>query len=157
MKGNIHIFYVISLEVKSQIWTTVYRHQATFQLVAKFDSTPSWLEYMHRHRQTFNISSIKSRNLNVSRLVFQSSLLNSLKPDVKSRMEMQLEQRRQAMFQLHLSDRQFYCLLRWTYIRGLTVCLKEYVYVYTHIIRSEILFMCYIFLWMKMRRRGVSP
>ena len=28
---------------------------------------------------------------------------------------------RQAMLQLHLSYQQFYCLLRWTYIRGFTV------------------------------------
>ena len=35
-----------------------------------------------------------------------------MKPGVKSRTKKQLEQRRQAMLQLHLSDRQFYCLLR---------------------------------------------
>ena len=36
---------------------------------------------------------------------------------------MHLEQRRQAMLQLHLSDQQFYCLLRYDlyYIRGLKV------------------------------------
>ena len=37
---------------------------------------------------------------------------NSLKLSVKSRMKMQLEQRRQAMLQLHLSDDGFDCLLR---------------------------------------------
>ena len=42
------------------------------------------------------------------------SLLNPLKPDGKSRMKMKLEQRRQAMLQLHLGDRQIYCLLRCT-------------------------------------------
>ena len=33
---------------------------------------------------------------------------------VKSKMKMWLEQRRQAMLQLHLSDHKFYCLLRYT-------------------------------------------
>ena len=47
----------------------------------------------------------KSQNLNVSRLLL--SLPNPLKPGVKSIMEMQLEQRRQAMLQLHLSDQKF--------------------------------------------------
>ena len=37
----------------------------------------------------------------------QLFLLNPLKPDVKSRMKMQLEQRRQVMLQLHPSDQQF--------------------------------------------------
>ena len=36
---------------------------------------------------------------------------NPLKPGVKSRMKMQLEQRRQVMLQLNLSDQQLYCLL----------------------------------------------
>ena len=36
---------------------------------------------------------------------------NSLKPGVKSRMKMQLEQRRQGMLQLHLNNQQVYCLL----------------------------------------------
>ena len=55
----------------------------------------------------------KSQNLNVFCLVWQLSLHNPLKPRVKSRMKMQLQQRRQAMLQLHLSDQQIYCLLRW--------------------------------------------
>ena len=60
-----------------------------------------------------NISGTKSQNLYVSRLFLQLSLPNPMKPGVKSRMKMWLEQRRQVMLQLHLSDRQFYCLLRW--------------------------------------------
>ena len=58
-----------------------------------------------------NIRRTQIPNFNVSRLVLQLSLPNPMKPGVKSRMKMQLEQRRQAMLQLHLSDRQFYCLL----------------------------------------------
>ena len=68
---------------------------------------------------TFN-SRTESRNLNFPYLVLQLSLLNPLKPGFKSRMKKLLEQRRQAMPQLHLSDQQFYCLLRcdlYTYIR----------------------------------------
>ena len=52
------------------------------------------------------------QNLNVSRLVLQLSLPNPLKPCVKSKMKMQLEQRPQATIQLHLRDQQFYWLLR---------------------------------------------
>ena len=54
----------------------------------------------------------KSRNLNVSRLVSQLSLPNPLKPGVKSRMNMQLKQRRYAMLHLHLSVQQCYYLLK---------------------------------------------
>ena len=61
------------------------------------------------YRQTSNISHTKFQNLNVSRLVLQLSLPNLLKPGVKSRIKMQLEQRRQAMLQLNLGDQQFCC------------------------------------------------
>ena len=44
--------------------------------------------------------------------VLQLSFPNPLKLGVKSKMKMQLEHRRQAMLQLHLSDQQSYCLLR---------------------------------------------
>ena len=62
------------------------------------------------YRKISIISRTKSQNLNVSRLGLQLSLHNILKPSVKWRMEMWLEQRRQAMLQLHLSDQQFDCL-----------------------------------------------
>ena len=65
-----------------------------------------------RDRKTSSISRTKSQNLNVSHIVLQLSLLNPLKPNVKLIMKMLLEQRRQAMLQLHLSYQQFYCLLR---------------------------------------------
>ena len=64
------------------------------------------------YRKTSSISRAKSQNLNVSCILLQLSLLNPLKPGVKLRMKMQLEQRWQAMLQLHLSYQQFYCLLR---------------------------------------------
>ena len=69
----------------------------------------------------------KSQNLIVSRLILQLSLPNPLKPDVESRMKMWLEQRRQAMLQLHLSDQQFY-RLGVAYIRALTVMQKKAPY-----------------------------
>ena len=50
--------------------------------------------------------------MDISRLVLQLSLPYPLKPGVKSRMKMYLEQRRQAMLQIHLSDEQFYCVQR---------------------------------------------
>ena len=64
-----------------------------------------------QYRQTSNISRIISQNLNVSRPILQLSLPNPLKPGVKSIMKMFLEQRRQAMLQLHMSDQQIHCLL----------------------------------------------
>ena len=74
------------------------------------------------YRKTSCISHTKSQNLNVSHLVLQLSLPNPLKTGVKSSLMMYLEQRRQAMLQLHLSDQQFYCILRCDiYIRGFTV------------------------------------
>ena len=53
------------------------------------------------------------QNPNVSHLLLQLSLPNPLKPGVKSRVKISLEQCRQVMLQLHLSDQQFYCLLQW--------------------------------------------
>ena len=65
-----------------------------------------------KNRKISNLRRTKSPNLNVSRPIVQLSLPNPMKPCVKSRMKMQLEQLRQAMLQLILSERQFYCLLR---------------------------------------------
>ena len=65
-----------------------------------------------KYHKISNIRRTKSPNLNVSRPVLQLSLPNPMKPGLKSRMKMKLEQRRQPMLQLHLSDRQFCCLLR---------------------------------------------
>ena len=59
------------------------------------------------YRQISNIRRTKSQNINVSRLVLQLSLPSLLKPRIKFRMKMSLEQRQQAMLQLHLIDQQF--------------------------------------------------
>ena len=48
----------------------------------------------------------------VSRLVLQFSLSNLLKPGIKSKMKMYLEQSRKAMLQLHLSDQQLNSVLK---------------------------------------------
>ena len=66
------------------------------------------------YRQVSNLTRTKSQHKKDFRTVLRLSLPNPLKPDAKSRMKMQLEQRRQAMLQLHLNDWQFYCLLRCT-------------------------------------------
>ena len=71
-------------------------------------SVPFHLDY----RKTSSISGTKFQNLNISCILMQLSSLNSLKPGDKLIMKMLLEQRRQAMLQLHLSYQQFYCLLR---------------------------------------------
>ena len=72
-------------------------------------------KWYHRHRETSNIRGTKAKNLNVYRLILQLSLPNPRQPCVQSRMKMS------AMLQLHLSNQQFYHLLRWAYNRGLTV------------------------------------
>ena len=66
----------------------------------------------YAHCQISNIRHTKSQHRNVFRLILQLSLPHPLEQGVMSRMKMWLEQRRQAMLQLHLSDQQFYCLLR---------------------------------------------
>ena len=60
------------------------------------------MEQWQQYRQISNIKHTKYENLNGYHLVLYLYLLNSFKPSVKSRMEMKLEQRRQAMLQLHL-------------------------------------------------------
>ena len=64
------------------------------------------------YRKVSNIRRTKSQNWNDSHLVLKLSVPNPLKPGIKSRMKMWLEQRRQAMLQLHLSDQQFNWLQR---------------------------------------------
>ena len=64
---------------------------------------------MINYRKISYIRRTKSQNLTNSCLVLQLSLSNPLKTGVKSRM--------QAMLQLHLSDQQFNCLLRWVSVK----------------------------------------
>ena len=71
-----------------------------------------FIYWIHMYRKPHNIWRTKSQNMNVARLVLRLSLCNLLKPGVKLRMKMQLEQRQQAMLQLHLSVKQFNGLLR---------------------------------------------
>ena len=75
-------------------------------------------------RQISSITHTKSKHLNVSSLLLQLPLPNPLKLGVKTRMKMQLVQRRQAILPIHLSDQQFYCLHGAPNIRGLTVYSK---------------------------------
>ena len=72
-----------------------------------------WLSYKSYH-QISNISRTKSQNIKriSSRLAVGCPMPNPLKTGNKSKIKMLLEQRRQAIFQLHLSDRQFYGQLR---------------------------------------------
>ena len=73
-------------------------------------TSPDREEIENTYCKICNISGTKSQNLNDSRLVLQLPLPNPLEPGVKFRMKMWLEQRRQVMLQLHLSDQQVYCL-----------------------------------------------
>ena len=61
------------------------------------------------HRKMSDISRTKLQNSYDSRLVLHLSLPSSLKPGVRARMKMQLS----ALLQLHLSDQQFHCQLRY--------------------------------------------
>ena len=79
------------------------------RLIPKHNTTKCVLRI---YRKTPSISRTKFENLNLSCILLQLSSLNPLKSGVKLRMKMWLEQRRQAMLQLHLSYQQFYCLLR---------------------------------------------
>ena len=62
-----------------------------------------------------NIRRTKSQNLNVSPLVLQLSLSNPFKPGVKRTIKLS------AMLQLHLSYKQWHCLIKCSYIWGLAV------------------------------------
>ena len=64
------------------------------------------------YRKISIVRRTKFQNSNDTCLVLYLSLPDPLKPGVQSRMKMWLEQRRQAMPQLHLSDQQVYYLLR---------------------------------------------
>ena len=82
------------------------------------------------YRKTSSISRTKFQSLNVSCVLLQLSLLNPLKPGVQLRMKMWLEQRRQAMLQIHLSYQQFNCLLRCDlYKRFYGSCIRAVVHV----------------------------
>ena len=81
-----------------------------FQIGSGHQQQPCLLDYAYS--KISNIRRTKSPNLNASSLGLQLSVHNILKPGVKWRMKMWLEQRRQAVLQLHLSDQQFNCLLK---------------------------------------------
>ena len=91
---------------------TLIRHQAKVEMRIWTHWPLGDVTVISNYRQVSNIRRTKSQHLKDSRTVLWLSLPNPLKPDIKSRMKMLLEQRRQAVLQLHLSDRQFYSLLR---------------------------------------------
>ena len=70
--------------------------------------------YIYIYHQTSNISSIKSQNLNISRLVLQLSFPNALKPSVKWRMK---------MLSGPTADAYYICMIYKgaTHIKGLTI------------------------------------
>ena len=81
-----------------------HKHNKTQQCLNGMDN--SW------YRKVSNIRRTKFQNFSDSRPTLPLSSHNLLKPCIKSIMKMYLEQCRQAMLQLHLSDRQFNCQLR---------------------------------------------
>ena len=72
-----------------------------------------WLIYPPVNcRKISNLRRTQSQKLDESYLGLHLSLSNPLRTGVKLRMKMKLEQRWQAMLQLHLRDQQLYCLLK---------------------------------------------
>ena len=71
----------------------------------------TWTISVDNYRKIYDIRRTDHQNLNSSRVGLQSFLRNTLKPNIKWRRKMQLEQRRQAMLQLQLSYQQFIYLL----------------------------------------------
>ena len=72
-----------------QFWIKLWKHfmfYIFFPLAVSLINEVSWIFVFSIYRQ--NIKRTKSQNLNVSRLVLQLSLPNTLKPRVKSRMKM---------------------------------------------------------------------
>ena len=82
----------ISFQYMNYYWVSL-RPRSTWLWSKQFDN-----------RQVSNIIRSKAQHLKVYRTVLRLLLPNPLKPDVKSWMKMQFEQRRQAMLQLHLND-----------------------------------------------------
>ena len=111
------------------VWISIYTHNFMWNVITHpcptfnggFTKPPlklghGWVITSHMklgmYRKVSNIRRTKSQNLNASRLILSLSLPNPLKPGVKLRMKMWLEQLRQVMLQLHLSYQQFNCLLK---------------------------------------------
>ena len=92
----------------------VQKHKANIGWDSQCLKAEYSLATANTYHQIFNIRCTKSQNWNVSCLVLQLCLPNPLKLGVKLRMKMYLEQRWQVMLQLHLSDQQFYCLIKCT-------------------------------------------
>ena len=116
LKKNPHIqirFLTPIQDHKKVIFKTA-NFQCRLKNKALFKTAFKFTQFSRSVGTVSNIRRAKSQNLNVSRLVLQLYLPNSLKPDVKLRAVTKIwfEQRRQVMFQLHLSDKQFYWLLR---------------------------------------------
>ena len=60
------------------------------------------------YQKANSISITKLQDMHVSHLILQLPVPNPLKPYVKPRIKLYLEQHRQTVFQLYLSDQQFY-------------------------------------------------
>ena len=83
------------------------RHVKGILAAEPHKSDPPRINIQWTYRKTSSINRTKSQTLNVSCILLQLSSRFPLKPDVKLRIKIQLEQRRQAMLQLHLSYQQF--------------------------------------------------
>ena len=100
--------YIIYINGRRLISHPLY-YQTMHMLVLRSSHVDVNQEEYRDVQSISNIRRTKSQSITVSRLVLHLSSPNLLKPCVKSKMKMQLEQRRQALLQLHLSDQQFNC------------------------------------------------
>ena len=119
---NIMLRYInVPLPSGYLLWKQITKAQCGSRLVNVGHQSPQIINGTSAvYHQTSNIRHTKCQRLNVSCLLLQLSLLNPLKSGVKLRMKMLLEQHWQAMLQLHLSDQQFYCLLRCDSMYGIS-------------------------------------
>ena len=90
--------YAENVSIRWHLHAEWYMKRQSYTMVM----SDCWLHF--KYRQLSNIRRAKSENLNVSRLVLQLSLSSPLKLGVKSRIKMQLEQRRQAMVKTYIRD-----------------------------------------------------
>ena len=103
----------------TKAWRPTIRWLYSKQNGHKEDKHPHYHHFLalmsHVHNMVWKTSDVrgtKSQSLKVSCLILQLSLPNPYKPGVELGMKMYLEQCRQPILQLQLSDQEFYCQLR---------------------------------------------
>ena len=100
---------IASIRSSGSLLLMLFSLQRCFNQTAIENWSCTSLQPSFIYRKISNKKRTESQSLNVSRLVMQLPLPNPLKPGVKWRMKMKLEQ---ALLQRHMSDQQICCLPR---------------------------------------------